>query len=173
MKTPTYEQDLKVCIIGKCRIYTDNLGRPVAVEHGRVRKFATEARDYVAARPKLEEGWAKWLQARREAIAKWKHETPHFRYDCDGGALAVRLNGNAVIKITNGVGDGNFPVYLDPPGDVPPTFELTDLNISGPCAVEPLNYDCTGGEPLVSYNLHKGESMWVYRDGSGAIVLKK
>lgn len=164
--------NLTVCIIGKCRIDPDAVGRPMAVMHGRVRKFGEEAKNYVAARPKLAKGLAEWWSYRQDCISKWKHETPHFRYDCDGGSLAVRLNGNTVIKIGNGVGDGNYPVYFNPAGDIPPTFRPTGLSIDGPCAIEPLNYDCTGSEPLVSYNLHRGESMWVYRDGEGAIVLK-
>lgn len=173
MKTPTYEQDLAVCYIGKCRIDTNGVGRPIYVCHGRIHKSFADAEQYVEAHPRLKSGLAEWWSWRCATIAKWKHETPHFRYDCDGGALAVRLNGNTTIKIGNGYGDGNFPVYFDPPGDVPPTFKPTGLSISGPCAVEPLNYDCTGGEPVVTYNLHGGESMWVYRDGEGAIVLKK
>lgn len=174
MKKPTFDKnELNVCLVGKTRIDVDTLGRPVFFKRGRMKKHFWAAAEYVAAHKPLADALADWLSWRNEVAAKWKHDTQHFRYDCDGGALAVRLNGNTVIHIGNGVGDGNYPVYFNPSGPLPPTFKPTGLSIDGPCAIEPLNYDCTGGEPIVSYNLHNGESMWVYRDGEGAIVLKK
>ena len=34
-----------------------------------------------------------WRERRHAAVGEWKHSTPHHRYNCDGGCLAVRVNG--------------------------------------------------------------------------------
>lgn len=106
-----------------------------------------------------------------DPVGKWKHEMPHFRYSCDRGTFAMRLNGLVTIRIDNGVGDGNYPVYVNPPDMLPATFKPTNLCIDGTCTVEPMNYDCNDAEPLTSIILNARDHLRVYRDNEGAIGL--
>lgn len=118
-----------------------------------------------------------WLSERREAAAKWKHETPHSRYSCDRGALAVRVNGARVL-VGNGVGDGNFPVYAiessgvhnadrEAPDVLPPSFRPSGLSVDD-CTLEILDYDCDGANVLVSLDV---SFAMFYTDGEGAVVV--
>ena len=164
---------LSVCQIGKCRIDPDKNGRPFSVMHGRVHKIGEDARAYIDARPKLRDAFAQWWTWRNEEVNQWKHVTPHFRYDCDGGGLAVRVNG-AKLVIGNGFGDGNFPVYIVRDGRIPPTFNpYGGPSIQGPCKIEVLDYDCGGGNVLETIELSGEKSCaWFLRDDAGAVVVE-
>lgn len=164
---------LSVCQTGKCRIDPDANGRPVSVMHGRVHKIGEDARAYIDARPKLRDAFAQWWTWRQAEIARWKHETAHYRYDCDGGSLAVRVNG-VLLKVGNGVGDGSFPVYIVRDGCIPPTFNpCGGLSIQGSCKIEVLDYDCGGGKVLETIELSGEKSCaWFLRDDAGALVVE-
>lgn len=170
-ETTNWINSLSVCQAGKCRIDPDANGRPVSVMHGRVHKIGEDARAYIDARPRLREAFAQWWTWRQAEIGRWKHETAHHRYDCDGGSLAVRVNG-VLLKVGNGVGDGSFPVYVVHGDGIPPTFRPTGLSIDGPCRIELLDYDCDGGETLEAIELDGSSHAWFCRDNAGAIVVE-
>lgn len=162
---------LFVCMIGKCRIETDENGRVIAVINRGKFRLGDEARAFVESHPRLKTGVEKWFAWRSEEINRWKHVTPHYRYHCDGGSLAVRVNG-VMVKVGNGVGDGDFPVYVVRDDRIPPSFKSTGLSIDGPCKVEPLDYDCGGGIVLEAISLTSNESAWFRCDNAGAVVIE-
>lgn len=171
--TTEWINSLSVCMIGKCRIDTDVDGRVIAViNRGKVRS-GKEARAFVESRPRLDMGVEKWLAWRSEEINRWKRITPHYRYNCDGGSLAVRVNG-AKLMIGNGFGDGNFPVYIVRDGRIPPTFNPHGgPSVQGPCKIEVLDYDCGGGNVLETIELSGEKSCaWFLRDDTGAVVVE-
>lgn len=171
-ETTNWINSLSVCQTGKCRIDPDANGRPVSVMHGRVHKIGEDARAYIDARPKLRDAFAQWWTWRNEEVNRWKHVTPHFRYNCDAGSLAVRVNG-AKLMIGNGVGDGNFPVYIVRGDRIPPSFTPTVLSIDGSCKIEVLDYDCGGGNVLETIELSGEKSCaWFLRDDAGAVVVE-
>lgn len=140
--------------------------------------IGAKADSWLAAHDHTREDLAAWLAARREALAAWKHETPHHRYDCDRGALAIRVNGARVL-VGNQCGDGNFPVYMIPdsgnlnadkpaPDALPHTFKFTGVSFDE-CELEIMSYDCDGAGVLETL---KVESAYVYADGAGAMVVR-
>ncbi len=169
--TTEWINSLSVCMIGKCRIDMDVNGRVAAViNRGKVRS-GKEARAFVESRPRLDTGVEKWLAWRSEEISRWKHVTPHYRYNCDGGSLAVRVNG-VMVRVGNGVGDGNFPVYIVRDGKIPPGFKPTGASIEGPCTLELLDYDCGGGNVLETIKIADKSFVWFSRDDAGAVVIE-
>lgn len=136
---------------------------------------------WLADHPDALHAYNLWLERRHDAVGEWKHSTPHHRYNCDGGCLAVRVNG-VKIMVGNGLGDGNYPVYVirdsrsincdTPAPDVlPHTFELTDTSVEAdtPMTVEILDYDCDGGMVVDSFH---ATSVYFYVDREGAVVVK-
>lgn len=169
--TTEWINSLSVCMIGKCRIDTDANGLVIAViNRGKVR-LGDEARAFVKSRPRLKTGVDKWFAWRSEEINRWKHVTQHYRYDCDGGAFAVRVNG-VKVGIGNGVGDGNFPAYVVRDGRIPPSFKPTGTSIEGPCTLELLDYDCDGGSVLETIKIVDKSFVWFSCDDAGAVAME-
>ena len=164
----------RICKVGKCEIVVGRDGLNSHLTHGRVSRVREAAEEYVAARPKLAQALAQWKSERNEAIAAWKHETPHHRYDCDGGCLGAIANG-VRLDVHNRHGDGNFPVYIidepplggNAPGAIPPTFEPVGVLLRK-CGLEILDYDCDGGEALETVDVERAS---FYVDGTGAVVI--
>lgn len=162
------------CKVGKCEIVVENDGRISHVNHGRIFRVREAAEKYVAARPKLAEALAAWRLNRGVAISAWKHETPHHRYDCDGGCIGIVANG-VRLDVQNGYGDGNFPVYIvdeppikgDEPGAIPPTFRPVGVWL-GPCKLEVLDYDCDGGRAVETVDVERAR---FHVDLTGAVVI--
>lgn len=137
--------------------------------------------EWLADHPDTLHAYNLWRERRHEAIGEWKHTTPHHRYDCDGGCLAVRVNG-VKIMVGNGLGDGNYPVYVmrnslsfncdvAAPDVLPHTFQPTGTNVESdtPMTVEILDYDCTGGKPVETF---QATDVTFYVDREGAVVVK-
>ena len=136
---------------------------------------------WLANNPDALHAYNLWRERRHAAVGEWKHATPHHRYNCDGGFLPVRVNG-VKIMVGNGLGDGNYPVYVirdsrssncdTPAPDVlPHTFEPTEMSIEAdtPMTVEILDYDCDGGMVVDSFH---ATSVYFYIDREGAVVVK-
>jgi hypothetical protein len=119
-----------------------------------------------AKRPKLETAWGNFLCERRRRIGEWMHETPHSRYDCDGGTLKIRVNGSTTIRLPNGYGDGNFPFYIVP--EAPEFFDRTNVSLDGECEIEVFDYDCAGGKVCARAKVK--DPWFFYRNGAVCIA---
>lgn len=151
---------------------------------GRV-AYEKSAEKYIDSHPRLKRLFSRWLSDRKAAIAEfWETETAkeffeRYSYECDGGSLAVRINGGAVVLLRNYHGDGSFSVYVgedDFPavrlgesirGKIPPTFEDCGVSIRD-CEIEILDYDCEGGNALLRKRVKRADFL---ADGSGRMVV--
>ena len=169
--TTKWINSLSVCMIGKCRIDADSNGRIWCVIFRGKTRFGKDGEDFLKRHPRVKAGFEKWLVWRAAEINNWKHNTPHYRYDCDGGAFAVRVNG-VKVKIGNGVGDGNYPFYIVRDDRIPPSFKPAGASIEGPCTLELLDYDCDGGSVLETIKIADKSFVWFSRDDAGAIAME-
>lgn len=93
-----------------------------------------------------------------------------YYYECDGGSLAVLVNG-AKVCIGNGYGDGEFSVLVCDGEPFGHEFEFTGTNIVGPAKLAILDYDCSGGQPIGDeIELNDGDMAMFYNDTGDVVI---
>ena len=159
---------------GKTHIFFNHSFVPCEIHatvRGRIKLvLGQEVGDFIEKK-NLKQVVADYGRELKESVDSWKHLTKHHRYDCDGGTLAVTIDDSATIRVGNGIGDGNFPLYIvSDRTTLPFTFEFTGVSLEGAKTISPLSYDCGGGDSLERlYVEGKGIEFW--KDANGAIAI--
>ncbi len=165
----------RVVNVGKTEIVLNDDDTISHIRRGRMFKMSSAAEEYVAKNAKLANAVREFVLARRQAARDWKHSTSHYRYTCDGGALAVMVNG-VKFNVGNRYGDGDHPVYIIRDRNVaasePPEFEPTGLSIDGPARLDVLDYDGVNGKILETIELVAGKSAWFKIGHSGSVIIE-